>query len=377
MTEPQTSVPRHLYIHVPFCLSKCGYCAFYSVPCSDDRLLDRYVAALLEEAGQSAATGGWKTIYLGGGTPSLLGPLRIRRILGGAGATVPGAEVTVEVNPETVAAADLAALREAGVNRVSIGVQSFDDESLTFLGRAHDSARALATVAAAREHGFRVSVDLIYGLPGQPVDEWRRQLDRAAEPGVEHLSAYELTWEPTTPLGRKYGGNETDRSELFFATHEHLAALGFDGYEVSSFARSPNARSRHNLATWTHRPYLGIGPGAHSFLGSTRAAQRRWNAAGLTDWLEALERGATPPRESETLTPQQLLLERVMLGLRTAAGIDLSACRTELGLDLERSAGEAASRLAAQELLIVAPGRWFPTLQGMALADRLALELVE
>ncbi len=377
MIEPLAAVPHHLYIHVPFCLSKCGYCAFYSVANRDDGALDRYVDALIVEAGQCADGDGWKTIYLGGGTPSILGPDRVGQILSAVGAPSLNAEVTLEINPETVAAADFDALAAAGVNRVSIGVQSFSNEALAFLGRAHDFARAADAVAAALDSGLRVSIDLIYGLAGQSADRWRRELDRVPALGVEHLSAYELTWEPNTPLGRQHGGGRDDRSELFFATHEHLASLGFQGYEVSSFAGSPDARSRHNLATWSHRPYLGLGPGAHSLLGAGRAAQRRWNEPDLAGWLQALERGAPPPRETESLTPQQRLLERVMLGLRTTDGIDVAGCVAELGLDLQRMAGEHAERLAAQGLLTITPGRWQPSLRGMALADRLALQLVE
>ena len=368
---------NHLYIHVPFCLSKCDYCAFYSVTGHDESVLDRFVSAVAMELSLSGSFGGWKTVYFGGGTPSLLGPRRVRCILDSVGFVNPDCEVTLEVNPETVTRQALQEYREAGVNRVSIGVQSFRNPVLEFLGRIHDSARALAVVEWALEVGFRTSVDLIYGTPGQSVAEWRKDLEQAAGLGHEHLSAYELTYEPQTPLGRKYGGAKKVYSEFFFATHEVLASLGFEGYEVSSFARTLDARSRHNLATWSHLPYLGIGPGAHSFLVSPGTAVRTWNMPDHVAWMTALEGGLEPPRESETLTPAQLLLEHVMLGLRTADGINLAACHRNLGIDLEQVAGRTAHKLAEQGLLIVTPDRWCPTLKGMAIADSLSLALLE
>ncbi len=375
MTSRSSTRPRHLYVHVPFCRRKCHYCAFYSLEDRPESLMDRYVDALRTEASLCDAAGGWQTIYFGGGTPSLLGPARVGRILDAVGKPVRKAEVTLEANPDSLLEDELQAWRKVGINRLSIGVQSFSDDALKLLGRVHDSARALTAIHAARKAGFRVSIDLIYGLPRQRLQAWKEELRRVADLEIDHLSAYELTYEPGTVLGRKYGGNESDRTDLFFATHETLAELGIPGYEVSSFARTPDDRSRHNLATWAHKTYLGLGPAAHSFLTVDRQPTRRWNRASLPFWLDSLEQSELPPRESETLTPEQLLLERVMLGLRTTDGIDLERCRKELGIDLAARAGEKAGRLADQGLLLTQPDRWTPTTRGMALADRLALLL--
>jgi len=368
--------PRHLYLHVPFCRSRCAYCAFYSTTGATPSLLDRYVDGILVELDQDPPGGPWDTVYLGGGTPSLLGARRVARLLGSLPLTG-DAECTVEANPEGLRAGDAAAYRDAGVNRLSLGVQSFDDGALRTLGRPHDAATALAAVAEARAAGLRVSLDLIYGLPGQDAQAWTAQLDVAADTGVEHLSAYELSLEPETPLAAAWPDGLGDRAALFFATHEHLAARGFDGYEVSNFARSERARSRHNLATWAHRAYLGLGPGAHSYLETASGSVRRWNHPDLAAWLAALEGGDAPPRGVETLDAGQRLLERVMLGVRTRDGVDLAALREACGEDaacalLRHAAGPIGEGLLAED-----GAHLRPTLQGMALADRLALLLTQ
>ena len=371
-------MPRHLYIHVPFCRSRCAYCAFYSTTGADAALLDRYINAILFELSQSGEAGPLDTIYLGGGTPSLLGPGRVARLLDELRTLSTlslDAEVTLEANPEGLAEGDTAALRAAGVTRLSLGVQSFDDDDLRLLERPHDAAEARGAVAEARRAGLRVSLDLIYGLPARSPEHWTRQLDAAAATGVEHVSAYELSLEPGTRLADALPDGLGDRADLFFQTHEYLATLGFEGYEVSNFARGPAARSRHNLATWGHRPYLGLGPAAHSFLETARGPLRRWNLPDLRAWLAALERGDEPPRGEEVLTADQRLLERVMLGLRTLNGVDLDKCRRELGDRAADGILERAGGAVQAGLLALESGRLRPTLQGMALADGLAAEL--
>jgi len=345
-------------------------------------LLDRFVHGVEAELALTVApdaSAPRDTVYLGGGTPSLLGVSRITRILHAVRqrqVLPPGAEVTLEVNPETITAAELDGYVMAGVNRVSIGVQSFSDRDLAFLGRVHDGKRAEAAVRAAVDCGIRVSLDLIYGLPGQSGDDVIEQLERAASTGVGHLSAYELTCEPGTPLAPVLAARTNDREDLFFLVHERLAGLGLTAYEVSSFARTPADRSMHNLATWAHQPYLGLGPAAHSFSGvAAGRASRCWNLPDLDAWLESLEHGHAPPRGHENLGPEQLLLERVMLGLRTTLGLDLEAIRADLGIDLGDPFAARLDELAAQGLLTLSPGAATTTLSGMALADRLAVDL--
>ncbi len=397
---------NHLYIHVPFCLQKCGYCAFYSVAGVDGGVMDRYVDAVLGEMDvRGVDGGGCRTVYFGGGTPSLLGAERVARMLARIGAPE-GAEVTLEANPETVSEELLVGLREAGVGRLSLGVQSLVDEELRYLCRVHDGGRGLLAVEMANRVFERVSVDLIYGLPGQKVDGWLEQLERVAGLGTEHLSAYELTYEPGTPLGSTVG-EDPDRTEFFFATHERLLELGLDGYEVSNFARSRGARSRHNLATWAYRPYVGLGPGAHSFSGAGEEAARRWNEPDLGSYLRQAETGVVP-HKSESLSPSQQLLERLILGLRTTAGISIgkavgdSPCGEGLdrglsigetsgdspcgeGLERRFSIGETVlnpsilerlEKCVEEGLVVWREDRIVPTLEGMGLADGLAARLV-
>ena len=360
---------NHLYIHVPFCLQKCGYCAFYSVVDRDDAVLDRYVEALLGELELRELGGGrWQTVYFGGGTPSLLGIDRVARLLDKIAPPV-DAEVTLEANPETVTEELLLGLREAGVNRLSLGVQSFADDDLRYLGRVHDGHRARRALELAMQIFARVSIDFIYGLPGQTVAGWLDQLEQAVSLGTEHLSAYELTFEPGTPLGNQLG-ETPDRTDFFFATHERLGELGLEGYEVSNFARSAAARSRHNLATWAYLPYLGLGPGAHSFSGPGVGAERRWNAPDLPAYLRGGETRQIP-HATESPTTEQQLLERLLLGLRTSMGV----ATAELPLSDE----SFCSRLTiAVERGLLRHEREFvkPTLQGMGLADGLADQLV-
>jgi len=370
--------PRHLYIHVPFCRSRCAYCAFYSTTTADPSLLDRFCDAILAEASLAEDSGPWETVYLGGGTPSLLGVDRIVRLLGGLRKATPfavDAELTLEANPEGLGRLDADAFRAAGLTRLSLGVQSFHDDDLKLLGRPHDGPTARRAVAGALHAGLRVGLDLIYGLPGRSPTHWLAQLDAAVNTGVEHLSAYELSLEPGTRLAEACPGGLGDRAALFFRTHEHLASLGFEGYEVSNFAREPAACSRHNLATWAHRTYRGLGPGAHSFLDGTDGPIRRWNLPNLDGWLASLENGATPPRGKEILSANQRLLERIMLGVRTRAGVDLVACRGECGGLLTDGLLGRIDGPVEQGLLILEDNHLRPTLQGMALADRLAIEL--
>jgi oxygen-independent coproporphyrinogen III oxidase len=366
----------HLYIHVPFCLSKCGYCAFYSEPHWDDHLLDRYADAVVTEfQTRVGKPRSWKTAYFGGGTPSLLGPKRVVRILSAVAGheSLDDTEVTLEANPETVTLGLLKDLRSAGVNRLSLGLQSLDDAELRYLGRAHDVRRGREALEAALRTFDRVSIDLIYGLRGQTVESWLRTLHEAAGLGPGHLSAYELTLDPGTPLGDA-GSDAPGHADFFFATHECLAELGFQGYEVSNFARSPAARSRHNLATWAYRPYLGFGPGAHSLERNADAAIRRFNRPALADYLAGARTGSVP-HEKEPLTPPQQLLERLMLGLRTDVGLDLSHIRHLLTEAAADSLASRLSRLETQGLLRLDNDHIRPTLRGMALADGLAAEL--
>ena len=272
---------RSLYVHVPFCRSKCAYCDFNSYA-GQEGLIPAYVDALLREAAAwSEAAETLDTVYLGGGTPSLLPLSQMERLMTGLHGSftfAADAEVSLEANPESVDLPNLRGLRELGFNRLSIGVQSFDDRELRFLGRVHDTATAEAAYAAARQAGFaNVSLDLIFGLPGQRPAQWRRSLEKALTLEPEHLSLYALTVEEETPLatriaaGESRAPDEDAQAEMYAWSEEALALAGYEHYEISNWAR-PGRRCRHNLTYWQSDPYLGLGAGAHSYLGGCRFA---------------------------------------------------------------------------------------------------------
>ncbi|HNY66392.1 MAG TPA: radical SAM family heme chaperone HemW [Deltaproteobacteria bacterium] len=366
-----------LYIHVPFCISKCGYCDFYS--CTDTRLTDEWLGALTREVELwRGGFGPFDTVYLGGGTPSVLSLLQLERLLDavrGAFDILPGAEVTVEVNPADWGLQDLLVARSLGINRINVGVQSFDDGELRFLGRRHDSRQALAALANARRAGFEnVGLDLIYGLPGQGFNTWKGSLEKALLLAPEHLSCYELELKADTPLGLRYGLGELEPRtgeclrELFLRTSELAEGAGYVHYEVSNFARGMEKASRHNRKYWDHTPYLGLGPSAHSF----KDNRRWWNTGSIHDYLRLLGEGRKPVAGSEDLGPDQLAFESLFLGLRTREGIDLEEYRDLSGRDLLQEKGPQIESWVREGLVRVEGGFLRPTRSGMAVADALA-----
>jgi oxygen-independent coproporphyrinogen-3 oxidase len=318
------------------------------------------------------------TIYFGGGTPSALEPGDLARILDAARENLSIQEdawIHFEANPEDVTPESVQAWRDLGVRFLSLGIQSFDAEALRYLGRRHTPGASRRSVELAREAGFEtVSIDLIYGLPDQPFEIWRRTLTEAAALGPDHLSCYQLTFHEGTLFGfRLAQGKMTElpeeaQGDLFLFTHEFLRDHGLPGYEVSNFARSPAHRSPHNQKYWHHVPYLGLGPSAHSFSGK----RRWWNERKLGPYEKRLEAGASPIAGSEELTPQDLALEALLLGLRTADGIDLSQYRECYGVDLLKRNEPLVERLVGEGLLRGETGRLVPTLAGLAVTDFLA-----
>ena len=368
-----------LYVHVPFCSAICPYCDF-AVLTGGAEARRRFVEALLEEV-ELAAEDGWETfdtVYFGGGTPSALAPGDLARILAALRARLPvagDAWIHFEVNPEDVSAASLAAWRELGVRTLSLGVQSFEPATLGFLGRRHTAGEAERSVELARGAGFPVvSIDLIYGAAGEPPEAWRRTLERAVALAPDHLSCYQLTIHEGTPFGFRAGRGELaelpegEQADLFTLTHTFLAESGYAAYEVSSFARSPESRSRHNPKYWHHVPYLGIGPSAHSFSG----VRRSWNERKLKGYEARLAAGERPVAGSEELAPADLALESLMLGLRTAEGIDLAGFLERWGFDLAAANGPLLAALTAEGLVVREGERLVPTLAGWAVADALA-----
>jgi putative oxygen-independent coproporphyrinogen III oxidase len=360
-----------VYVHVPFCLARCSYCDFVTYT-GMEGLRRPYAAALLEEAALAVVALGPEppvvtSVFVGGGTPTLLPPEDLARLLGRLRellAFAPGAEVTVEANPETVDAAMAAGLAGAGVTRVSMGAQSFDDRVLAALGRVHDAARVQAAVATLRAAGVpALNLDLIYGGPGEDDRSWSATLEAAVALGPEHLSAYALTIEPATKFGRLVAAGrmaepaEDDLADRYDAACRTLAGAGYAHYEVSNWARAGHA-SRHNLTYWRRGRYLGLGAGAHEFDGSTR----RWNVAGVPAYLEAVNRHRRPTEGEERLDAGQARFEALALRLRTVDGLGPDESRT-LGVD---PGGEEADRLRAAGLLAPGPGLAL-TEQGMFL----------
>lgn len=400
------SVPvRSVYMHMPFCFHKCHYCDFYSIVDQQDRM-GVFTNALIREIGLAApwARAGdralpLETVFVGGGTPTLLAPELWRRVLaelrsrfdlsafGPPSAGVrPRGEFTVECNPETATPELMGVLAEGGVNRLSIGAQSFDPVHLKTLERWHDPANVGRAVGLARDAGIeRVSVDLIYAIPGQTVGEALSDIDRAIGLGVEHVSAYSLTYEPGTAMTARMergafnpADEETD-AEMFERVGERLEAHGMRRYETSNFAY-PGAECRHNLAYWRQRDWIGIGPSA-----SAHIAGHRWkNAPRLGTYLAALEAGEPcPVIDHEPPDPRRALAERIMTGLRLCDGLDAASVLCDahaIGSGLPSALRAAAEGLRRDGLLRARggkrPERWVLTPRGTMLADGVAAGLM-
>lgn len=328
---------KSVYVHIPFCLSKCRYCAFNSAPATGDGEIERYCRALEHEiANSDGEIQNLETLYFGGGTPTLLDPYTILGIMSALRRTSafdPQSEITIEANPETVDQAGLAGLLEAGFNRLSLGVQTFDDQALNLLGRAHDGRRAADAFRQARREGFgNIGVDLIFGIPGQTVKRWRRDLEAAMELNPEHVSAYSLTYETGTEFTARRGRGELVpcpeelEAELFLEAIEALTRGGYQHYEVSNFAK-PGFRSRHNINYWSCGDYAGFGAGAHSHRGGERWA----NVENQDEYVRRIENKRSAVDFEENLTREQMLFEAVFLGLRMVEGIDVGKFRQRWG----------------------------------------------
>jgi len=374
--EKTTEHPAGLYIHIPFCRSKCAYCDFYSI--TDRSQAAGYLHALSREMELYREFAPlFDTVYIGGGTPSCLDIRQLAELLHRvreAFRIAPGAEITVEVNPGDVDAASMTGLRDAGANRVSIGAQSFDDGILTLLGRRHSGREGLEAVAAVRNAGFdNVGIDLMYGVPGQRLDLWRETLETAIGFNAEHLSCYELTVEGGTPFHRRVEAGEIvphgeeEAYRFFSMTSAFLEARGYTHYEVSNFAREDAFVSRHNHKYWDHTPYLGLGPAAHSFAGN----RRWWNHRSLERYVRDIVNGRPPLGGEENLTPEEMRLEALYFGFRTKRGIHGPDFRERYGVDLFREKGTALRCLRDDGLVTLEGEVMAPTRRGLALADRL------
>ncbi|MGA1797058.1 MAG: radical SAM family heme chaperone HemW [bacterium] len=380
-----------LYCHIPFCMSKCRYCTFFSV--TSLRWIPAFMEGMKKEAELYAREGefsghdgqclAFDTLYLGGGTPSVIEVDLIAGLVRHLRLSLPfspDAEITMETNPGDLSPHRLEPLLEAGVNRLTIGVQSFSDRNLVFLGRRHTAEQAEGAIRIARQAGItNLGIDLIYGLPGQSLQSWKRDLDRATGLAPEHISCYQLTVEHDTPLGEDLRQGriaplpERKAYDFFITTSRLLTGAGYEHYEISNFSRGDRNRSRHNGKYWQHVPYLGLGPSAHSFSG----ARRWWNHASVERYCAALTEGRLPVEGSEELGVQELRTESLYVGFRTRDGIDLARFRDGFGQDLEREPPGLLAMLEAQGRVKVREGRVIPTLQGMAVADAMTTLFIQ
>lgn len=362
MAEVPTIAPDAygVYVHVPFCSVRCDYCDF-ATWADRAHLIDDYVDAVVVDLERQRAAGAPRatTVFLGGGTPSLLDGPQIARILG-AIERAPGAEVTIECNPDAVDAARLAAYRAAGADRLSFGVQSMSSHVLLTLGRTHDPANVERAVRLARDAGFaRINLDLITGTPGESLDDWRRTLDAALALEPEHVSAYALTVEPGTPLGRRVASgaapavDEDAQADAYLVTDAVLAAAGFEWYEISNWAR-PGEECRHNLGYWWGGEWGAAGCAAHGF----RAGRRWWNVRTPERYLERIGAGEDPASGDEVLEPAARAEESFGLALRTRGGARVAATADAVVADL---VGGGLALRVADRVVLTPTGRLVAT----------------
>jgi len=362
-----------LYVHVPFCSAICNYCNF-NRGLFDADLKRRYVDALLTEIGRRADGSPADTIFFGGGTPSLLEPSEIQSIIGACRRSFhlsPVAEITLEANPETVTRDRLRAFRDAGINRLSFGVQSFRDEELQRLSRLHSSARARDAFEMARDVGFdNISLDLMMWLPQQSVAQWFSSVDALIALGPEHASLYLLEIYPNAPLkdtmarSRWSLAPDDDAAEMYLGAMSRLDDAGYTQYEISNVSKH-GLESRHNLKYWSDGEWLGFGCGAHS----TRRGVREKNIASTEDYVSAIVEGKSAESERRVLTDQERLEEALFTGLRLAQGVNLGMVQSRYGVDLWERYGEDLSPFVEQRLLIYDGGAIRLTRDGMLLAN--------
>jgi len=377
-----------LYVHIPFCQAKCSYCDFPSYA-GLQKLYGDYVEALCREASRCASAWGdsrFDTIFFGGGTPSVLPPSEIARVLAASrqGLHVQDdAEITIEANPGTVGLGDLIALRQAGVNRLSLGVQSLHDSELRLLGRIHDAGQAVRAYGLARQAGFRnISLDLIFGLPAQHFDSWRETVVRALDLEPEHLSLYALSVEEGTPLARQIAEgllpppDDDLAADMYEMAEETLDRAGYEHYEISNWARRgrergnvqdpPTLACKHNIKYWTDQPYLGLGTAAHSYDGLHRWA----NTSDPAEYIERMMGDDDAVVQIDEIGPSRHMSDWMILGLRLVAGVTWRAFKARFVIELRAVYGKQIDELAAGGLLTVDTQGVRLTTRGRLLGNR-------
>ncbi len=350
---------KGLYIHIPFCKSRCIYCSFFSNTLEKSK--NAYVDALIKELNMRSeeSDSPWRTVYLGGGTPSRLTESQLTRLFSAIDCTE-AEEITMECNPDDITPEYAALLSRLPVNRVSMGAQTFSDDRLRFIHRRHTATQVKTAVDRLRQAGINnISIDLMYGFPGETIDEWQSDITAALTLSPEHISAYCLSYEEGTPLYRllengKVKETDEETSRLMYETLiDRLEKAGFEHYEISNFAR-PGFRSRHNSSYWNDIPYVGLGAAAHSYTGSAVSNPARlWNVDNLGKYISSIEQGILP-QEQERLDVATLYNDMVMLSLRTREGINLSTLRSRFGEDYYSHCLKTAQKFIDSALLQLA-----------------------
>lgn len=369
-----------IYLHIPFCKSRCIYCDFYTG--TDESRVDMFVTSLGEEAKirKGEISEPVKTIYWGGGTPSRLDRNHFEKIfdvLFSLFPIEPTAEITLEANPDDLSPEYIGMLSALPFNRISIGIQSFDDRELNFLSRRHSGEQAMEAVINCRRSGFNnISIDLMYGLPHQTLESWKNNLKRAVDLDIQHISAYHLIYEEKTKLHRLLRHRKirpvSDElsTEMFSTLTGMLAQKGFEHYEISNFARN-GLYSRHNTSYWKNEKYMGLGPSAHSYDGDNRA----WNVASLTQYVESIRSGR-PERETEHLTLPQKYNEFILTGLRTVWGVDLEELKNSFGEGLYGFCIKNSQKYIDERLLTIENRSLKLTRKGIFISDGIMSELM-
>ena len=368
-----------LYVHIPFCISKCGYCDFYSI--TDTSLITTFINALLDEIRFTASLLNsdvyFDSVYLGGGTPSLLKPDQLSTIFKTLSENFRmdnNCEVTCEINPGTLDSNQLKELHDLGINRLSIGVQSFIDKELSRLERIHTVEESENAIFHSREAGFEsINLDLIFAIPGQTIDNWNYTLKKALSFLPEHLSVYNLTYEPDTPFydkmvkGQIVRAKENEEIEFFNLAHQYLTDTGYIHYEISNYARTNAEFSRHNYKYWQHIPYLGFGPSAHSFWENSR-----WgNVKSLHEYVSKLKNRQFPKSFEEVLQEHQLLTEHILLALRTYRGLSLENFKQLFNENFLDKFHEETQELIENKLANVKDGYFRLSEKGMLICDEI------
>lgn len=365
-----------LYVHIPFCKSRCIYCAFYSTILTQE--MAAYVDSLCKEI--SLRRQDWTTVYIGGGTPSRLSPDLLRKLFGNIDCGK-AKEITIECNPDDVSSDFASLLASLPVNRVSLGIQTFSDSRLRFLRRRHNSSQAIRAVERLRKAGIdNISIDLMYGFPDETSADWLSDIDVALSLSPNHISAYMLTLEENTPLynmkkeGKLKECDEELAREMYYTLIDRLCSSGYDHYEISNFAL-PGFRSVHNSGYWKGEPYVGVGAAAHSYLISDGQESRQWNIGDVRRYIESMSEGKRL-FGSEILTDNEIFNDMIMLSLRTREGIDLKKISDKWGDNRLEYIKENAKKYVDSGLLLLSPSRLSLSREGLFVSDMITSSLM-